>query len=411
MAATNTASTLVAYLKEVYPNGLPTVCSPRKTPFLDTFAFDESMKLGEKAKIPLQVTDEHGFAAKDGAGSVTLATAVAHEGVAYEVGPYQLAGRFRISYDLAAQASSSKGAFGKWNQKGFIPKLESAQKRLEAICMYGRDSIGEVESTDGSSYVILKEGSWAPFIWGGAKNMEVDIFSAKTAGTQRNSTTLVISTINSNTRRIDFTGTASSVAAGDYLFFRNHRGQEAYGVFGATRTAYNGDSIFNVDHGNYETLQPSYYNCGTSELSFSKLIEAASMSMDKGCDEALVCFIPGKAFAHLVTQQSALRKYGAEMKLKNGAKSLEFTLGDIDLIIRPSGFVKRGEFIMLPQNYVSRVGSSDWTMNLPGKSEEELVTQVADETSYEMRIYTAQTPVIEQMSWVVFGARSDGGVL
>ncbi|HEY9664435.1 MAG TPA: hypothetical protein V6C65_38815 [Allocoleopsis sp.] len=409
MASTNTASTLTAYLKEVYPEGLPTVCSPRKTPFLDRFKFSPDLEMGKKAVIALQVTDEHGFATKDGAGSLTLATSIAHEGVAYEVGPYQMAGRFRVSYDLAAQASSSKKSFGTWNQKGFIPKLESAQKKLEIVCMHGRDGIGEVDST-GSGYVILKAGSWAPFIWQGAKNMEIDIFSAKTGGTQRNSTALVITQVNSNTRRIDFTGTNSGIQQGDIIFLRNFRGQEAYGVFGLANASIAGSTVYNVAH-TYETLQASSYDCGTSELSFSKLLEAAALSMDKGCDEKLITMIPGKAFAHLVNQQSNLRKHGAELNVKNGAKSLVFSLGDIDMELVPSGFVKRGQFIMLPERYVSRVGSTDFTMVMPGKSDEELVTQVADETAYEMRLYTAQTVVIEQMAWVVVGSRSDGGEL
>jgi hypothetical protein len=409
MAVTNTASTLAAYLKEVYPDGLPTVCSPRKTPFLDLFKFDSQMALGEKAKIPLQVTDEHGFATKDGAGSLTLASAIAHEGVAYEVGPYQLAGRFRVSYDLAAQASKSKSAFGTWNAKGFIPKLESAQKRLEAICMYGRDSIGEVDSID-TNTITIKAGSWAPFIWAGAKNMEIDVFSALTGGSQRNSTTLVVTAINSSSRTVTVSGTHSNIAQGDRIFFRNFRGQEAYGVYGLARASIAGSTIFNVAH-TYETIVAKDYDCGTSELSFSKLMEAASLSMDAGCDETLISIIPGKAFARLAVQQSALRQFGGEMKLKNGAKSLEFSLGDIDLKIVPSGFNKRGEFIMLPERYVSRVGSTDFTMVMPGKSDEELVTQVADETAYEMRVYTAQCPVIEQLGWVVIGDRSDGGEL
>jgi len=409
MAATNTASTLAAYLKEVYPNGLPTVTSPRKTPFLDLFPFDSQMTLGEKAKIPLQVTDEHGFATKDGAGSLTLASAIAHEGVAYEVGPYQLAGRFRISYDLAAQASKSKSSFGTWNAKGFIPKLESAQKRLEAVCMYGRDSIGEVDSID-TNTITIKAGKWAPFIWAGAKGMEIDVFSALTGGSQRNSTTLVVTGIDSSARTVTVSGTHSNIADGDKIFFRNFRGNEAYGVYGLARASIAGSTIFNVAH-TYETIVSKDYDCGTSELSFSKLMEAASMSMDAGCDETLVCFIPGKAFARLAVQQSALRQYGGEMKLKNGAKSLEFSLGDIDLKIVPSGFNKRGEFIMLPERYVSRVGATDFTMVMPGKSDEELVTQVADETAYEMRVYTSQCPVIEQLGWVVIGDRSDGGEL
>lgn len=409
MSATNTATTLAAYLKEVYPEGLPTVTSPRKTPFLDLFPFDAANEMGEKLKVPLQVSDEHGFACKSGAGVLTLATAIAHEGVALEIGPYQLAGRFRISYDLAAQASKSKKSFGTWNQKGFIPKLESAQKRLEAICMYGRDSIGKVESVS-TDEITLTAGSWAPFIWAGAKNMEIDFFTAKTGGSAHNSTTVVVAAVNSGTRTLSVTGTHTA-AADDYIFFRSARGQEAYGIFGIARESYDGSTIYGVDHGSYETLQAKYYNCGTSELSFSKLLEAASLSLDAGCDETLVTLVPGKAFAHLVNQQSALRQHGGEMKIKNGAKSLEFSLGDIDLKIVPSGFVKRGEFIMIPEKYCSRVGSTDFTMVMPGKSSEELVTQVADETSYEMRLYTSQSVLIEQPGWVVFGARSDGGEL
>ena len=410
MATTSTATTLASYLKEVYPEGLPTVCSPRKTPFLDLFPFDSTNEIGEKLKVPLQVTDEHGHAVKEGAGVLTLATSVAVEGVALEIGPYQFASRFRISYDLAAAASKSKKSFGTWNSKGFIPKLESSQKRLEALCMYGRDSIGEVESIS-TDAITLKAGSWAPFIWQGAKGMSLDVYSAKTGGSQRNSTALVLASVSSGTRVLNVTGTHSGIVAGDYVFFRGHRGQEQYGIFGIARESYNGNTIYSVDHGDYETLQASYYDCGTSELSFSKLLEAAALSMDKGCDETLVTMVPGKAFSHLINQQAALRQHGGEMKVKNGAKSLEFSLGDIDLKIVPSGFVKRGEFIMIPEKYVSRVGATDFTMVMPGKSSEELVTQVADETSYEMRLYTSQTVLCEQPAWIVFGARSDGGEL
>lgn len=407
MAAVNTASTLTSYLKEVYPDDISVVV-PRKTTTLQYFKYDQQLQMGEKAKIPLQVTDEHGFAAKDGAGSLTLATPVAHEAVHYEVGPYQLALRVRISYDLAAQASSSKKAFKVWNEKRFIPIIESAQKRLNVVATYGRDSIGEVDSIN-SNDIVLKEAAWAPHIWLGAKGAEIDVFSAKTGGSQRNSTTLVITAINSSTRTITVSGTHSSIQQGDFIFYRNFRGQEAYGLFGLARGS--SGTIYTVNHGTYEVLQANAYDCGTSQLSLGKILEAASASHDKGCDERLVCMVPGKAFAHLVSNESALRQYGGELRAKNGFKTLDFSLGDIDMEVVPNGVIKRGEFILAPERYTSRIGSTDWTMTLPGQSNEELVLHVADSTDYEMRIYTAQTMVCERMSWITYGTRSDGGVL
>ncbi len=407
MGTTNTAATLTSYVKEVYPSGIGQVI-PRKTMSLDTMKYKNDLEIGQKAKIPIQVTDEHGFSYKDGPGTIALAAAVAHEGVHLEVGPYQLALRIRISYDLAAQASSSKKAFAVWNEKRFIPAIESAQKRLNVLATYGRDSLAEVESVS-TNDIVIKAGSWAPWIWLGAKGAPIDIFSAKTAGTQRNTGALTIAGINSSTRTITVSGTHSGVAPGDFLFYFQARGQEQFGIFGAAKQSLVG-SIYNLNHSTYEALQANYYLV-TGRLTIGQLLEAAAYSMDKGCDEKLAVQIPSTCFANMVNDQSALRSHGAEMKLRNGAKSLEFSLGDVELEIMPSGVVKRGEFIMYPERYTHRIGSTDWTNTLPGTDSEELVLHVPDATEYEMRFYTAQTVVPEKMSWVTYGSRADGGIL
>lgn len=406
MATTNTPTTIAAYLKEVYDGDI-TQLVPKSTPFLKRAKFKQDMEPGEKAVFSVQLSHEAGFSC--GTGSVTLNAAVAHTSAKAEVDGKNVVLRSRISYDAASKASSSKKAFARWNEQKFIPMVESYNKRLEILCLWGGDSLGVVESNT-SGALVITAATFAPGIWLGSEGTVLEAFTALSGGSQHN-TDLTISAVDIDTRTVTVTGTSAAVAANDYLFYKGHRGTEPTGL---AKIAKNATTLYNIDAAAYGLWKANAYDAGTSALTFGKVIGAAAKSANKGCDENLVLLCSQEAFTGLVSDQAAFRKYDASYKAakgENGFKSLVFHTGAVEVEIVPTIYMKRGEAIMFPERHTCRIGSSDVTMKMPGKADEELVLQVADSTDYEMRLYSDQTVFCERPGWITRITRSDSGVL
>lgn len=400
--ASNTPTTLASRLKEQY-NGEISNLVPGET-VLVKLKFKDEVSLGKAAIFDVQLSDELGFSV--GQGSVSLNGSIAQTSAKASVDAYTLVLQAQASYDLISRASSEKKAFAKFTDSKFIPMTESFQRRQELMHMYGRDGLGVVTGNT-AGVLTISEATWCPTIWMALKGAVIQAWTAKTAGTQHNGD-LTVSAIDVANRTVTVTGTNAAVVANDHLFFKGTYDQ---GHIGLMTIAQNTGTLFGISAATNALWASNVYDVGTSAITLGKLLQAASLSANKGCLEKLKVLVPVGAFQALVNDQSALRVYDAqynEDQAKNGFKSISFFGASGELEIIPYKYIKQGEFIMFPERWTSILGSSKMVNQLNG---DDMIFDMPNSTDKEMRLYSDLQIFCERPGYITYGRRSDGKAL
>jgi hypothetical protein len=410
MAVTNTITTLSSRLKEVYNDGITQLVPSSNELVGKRLKFKKDLEPGKKAVFDVQLSHEHGFTV--GQGELTLNAAVAQTSAKAEVDGFQIILRSRVAYDLISRAKSSKAAFARFNDSKFIPTAESFRKREELYGIYGRDGLGVVQGVAGQ-VITITPASWAPTLWLGLEDAVLECFSSKAASATQRNGDIVVASVNTATREITVTGTIAAVTANDHLWFKGDRTSSAHNApVGLMTIARNVGSLYGISAATYSLWASTAYNVGTSTLTLAKVLEAAARAADKGCDEKLTCLVPVSCFQNLVSDQAALRSYDAsysEDKSKAGSRKLSFygATGEIEIV--PYMFMKQGEFLMFPERYTYLIGSSEMTTQVGQGGD--IYFDLEATSSKEMRFFAEWTVFCERPGWIVYGTRSDAGVL
>lgn len=386
MAANNSASTINAWLKEIYADNLQSLI-PDGVRVLKMIKFSAGEKeIGDKYVQPLALTHEHGFSV--GSGAFSLNDSVAATYAEAQVEGKNLLLRTQVSYDAMSRASSSKKAFMKWSEQVIGNMTASFTKRLEILHIYGGTSIGKVQSEDGAGALTLYTSSWASGIWAGSEGVQLEAFTALTGGSQHGAT-LTVSSVDLVNRIVTVTssGTVADVNADDFLFFKGFRGSEMNGL---DKIITNSGELYNISAATYALWKGNSYSASSGALTFAKIQAAVALGVAKGLDEKVVVLCSPATYANLNTDLSAFRSadssYSAS-KGKNGYEAISFFSLNGEIEIVPSIYVKEGEAFCVPVSKFKRIGSSDVTMRMPGMPEEQLMLQQASAAGFELRLY------------------------
>jgi hypothetical protein len=409
MAVTNTPTTLASRFKQVYANGITEII-PTSAELIKRLKFKQDMQLGKEAVFDVQMTHEHGFTV--GQGELTLNAAVAQTTENAKVDAYQVILRSRVSYDLINRAKNDKAAFARFNDSKFIPMVESFRKREEIYAIYGRDGLGKV-SANSSGVLTISDDTWAPSLWLGTEGLVLEAFDSKAASASQHNADLTVTAISTTSKTVTVSGTSAAVVANDHLYYKGDRTTTAHKApVGLMTIARNTGTLYNISATTYALWAANSYNAGTSSLTLAKLLEAAALSADKGCDEKLTALVPVKCFQNLVSDQAALRKYDAsysKSKMENGAESISFygATGLIEVV--PYMFMKQGEAVLFPERYTYRIGSTEMTNAVgPGG---DIVFDLESTSAKEMRLISEWTVFCEKPGWITLITRSDAGAL
>ena len=404
MAVTNTKTTLASRLKEQYNSGIsqlvPVVNFLRRS-----IEFKSILSPGELARFDVQMALENGFSVGAAGSDFSLNPSIAQESVKAEVDGCGILLRSRVAYGLITAAQSKKQAFATFNDKKFIPMVESFSRREELLTLVGRQGLGVVDSNT-SGVLKITEKSWNPTRWIGLKGAVLEAFTAISGGSQHN-TDLVITNIDIAAREITVSGTSAAVVQNDILFFKGHRGVEPIGLMHIAR---NTGTLYGINAANYELWKASKYDVGTSGLTLGKILEAAANAGDKGCAEKLVCLVPLKAFQGLVSDEAALVRHDAQKrKAENGFEYLSFygATGEIEIV--PYHNMEDGSFLMYPPRWVSYIGSTEVVPQVGTSGD--IYFDVSDSAAKEMRLFAEWTVFCERPGYIVWGERSDGKAL
>jgi len=314
--------------------------------------------------------------------------------VAGQVKDAQVKGNPVVMRSLLGYAAASRAALG--GQKAFMDAtkflvanmLRSMAKKLEIEMFYGQIGYGVVASVTGAT-ITISTPEWAPGIWAGAEGMPIEIRSANGATSRGN---FVVTSVSLTARTVTLTSSAASagVIATDVIWHQGAYGNEFAGVSYILQLT--SGTLFNINVGAFELFQGNIYDAQSAALSFNKLNLAAARAVEKGLDTSLYCLVNPRAWANMLNDQAALRRYDSSYSKAEGdmgSKSIKFHSQNGELEIEPSIYVKEGYAFMLSTDDWFRVGSTDMTFKRPGQGEE-FFRDLENAAAYELRLYSDQ---------------------
>jgi len=400
MATQNTASTVSAWLKEIYADSLQSLI-PEGVRLIKLVKYEQGEKeLGDKFIQPVTLTHEFGFSA--GSGAFTLNAAVAASYAEAQVEGKNMLLRTQVSYDAMAKASNSKKSFVKWSEQIVGNMTSSFTKRLEILHFYGGTSIGQVDGTPAANVITIGTDTFASGIWAGTEGMFINAYDAVSGGTRQDTASagyMVVSATDLTARTVtvdDDTG----VADDDFLFFYGFYAAELNGIDKITT---NTGTLYNISASSYSLWKGNSYSAGSAKLTFKKIQAAVALAVNKGLDEKVTCFVSPQTWADLNTDLAALRRTDdsyRKAKGENGHEAICYwgVNGEIEVVC--SIYVKEGEAFCVPLKRLKRIGSTDVTMRMPGQSDEQLVLQLPSNAGYEMRLFYDGNLFCERPAWL-----------
>ena len=386
----NTVGTLNGFFKETYAEKLGELI-PDGVKLLNKIKFmSKDKQPGNLYHQPVILGLEHGvtFAGSDEDAFNLNAP------VAGQVKDAQVKGSPAVLRSLLGYVAASRAALG--GQKAFMDAtkflvanmLRSMAKKMEIQMLYGQMGYAAVASA-ATTAVTISTAEWAPGIWAGAEGMPIEIRNA--AGSTSRGEFKVVS-VNMDTRVITLNADAAAagVVATDVIWHKGAYGNEFPGIHKILSLS--SGTLFNIDVGTYNLFRGNIYSAGAAALSFTKLNLAAARAVEKGLEGPLVAMVNPRAWANMLSDQAALRRYDGSYsaaKMENGGEKLMFHSQNGLIEIEPSIYVKEGYAYLLSIEDWFRVGSTDMTFKRPGQGEE-FFRDLENSAAYELRLYTDQ---------------------
>jgi hypothetical protein len=245
-----------------------------------------------------------------------------------------------LGYTAASRAAQGDGkAFMDATKYLVANMLRSMAKKLEIEMLYGQAGYGAVSSVSGAN-ITISTAEWAPGIWAGAEGMPIEIRNSTGTISRGES---VIQSVNFDTRVITLTNAISGVVATDVIYHKGAYNNEFIGIHEIIKKQTG--TLFNINVGTYNLFRGNVYDAGNAALSFTKLNLAAARAVEKGLEGKLVAMVNPRAWANMLNDQAALRRYDgsySKKKLENGAEALSFYSQNGEIEIHPSIYVKEG---------------------------------------------------------------------
>lgn len=314
--------------------------------------------------------------------------------VASQVKDAQVKGNPKVMRSLLGYTAMSRSAKGGsqafMNASKYVVgnALRSFSKKLEIEMLYGQVGYATVASA-AAAVITITTAEWAPGIWAGAENLPIEIRDA--AGTTSRGNFSVVSVdLDARTVTLDASATAAGVIATDVVWAKGAYGNEFAGIHRILSIS--SGTLFNINVGTYNLFRGNIYSAAAAALSFVKLTSAAARAVEKGQEGKLLAVINVRAWANMMQDQAALRRYDPSYKPKkaeNGMESLLFHSQNGEIEIVPSIYVKEGYAYLLSLDEWMRVGSSDVTFNMPGQGDQ-FLRQSENSAALEFRLFTDQ---------------------
>ncbi len=284
--------------------------------------------------------------------------------------------RGQLSYKALSQAATAGARAFKKASSWLVEDMANVSfTRLELATLHGQEGLGVVQNDPSGSSpvsVIVTDESWATGIW---VVLEGALFEFWDGDTSRN-VVGQLTKVTSATRTLEFTyfsgaGALSNIAAGDKIFFKGAKDGAAYNEMAGLFKQYSTTSgtLFAIPNRQDYSLLQGNVASGIGEISSAKVVEAASLAVDKGLMTDALILVGTKTFADLNAENMGLRMFDSSYspaKAENGSKELSYDHinGKLTVVCHP--FVKNGQALIMDPNDALFVGSSKPTFEIPG---------------------------------------------
>lgn len=401
MASVNTLTSLDGLFKIVYGDNIVNLL-PEFAKVSKMVPFKEREMIGEQYQIPVKLQHEHGFSyAASGDGAFALNNSIAGQMKKAIVNSNQIILRSTLDYESAYKSIGDKRAFKEATETLIENMSESFAKRLELSLLYGQQGLGQVSVVSGTNpyTVTISAATWAPGIWSGMKDCELEIFDTQSiSGATQRAAVYTITSVDITNRQVVLSASAAvTPVVNDHLYYRGSRTATAYKeMAGIDKILVNTGTLFNIDAATYELWRANTYNIGGS-LTMAGLQLALSQAVALGLNEDCVVLVAPKRWSNLNNDEAALRKYDYSYdknKLEKGTEAISYygVSGKVDIISHP--FVKEGEGFILPMKRLKRIGATDITFKRPGRPDN-IFRELVDNAGFELRQYCNQAVFIE----------------
>lgn len=399
MATVNDAATASGWLKQVY--GEVNDLMPDGVKLLRYIKFDKQKELGREYSEPAWLGGEQGFTYNTGNsnGGYTLAAPIA--AVSQEMklagSEIQLRSRVDVKQFWTAYGGGQK-SFGDFYKRLIANMTYAHKRRREISALHGSRSIGAsttggITGSSTTRAIVITASDWAPGIWAGAKNMEID-YSTDAATVANSNAAIVVTSVVPSTRTVNVSGNATDLTAlttaeaTAKLYFRGSLAKEQAGL--VSIAANTSGTYANIAAGTYDLWQGNPITV-SGDLTWDKIQDGIEQSVGRGLEDDIVLLCALPVWSNLNSDLNTLRRidsgYSIE-KNKLGQKTIEFISMNGSVRVEPSIYMKGGEAVAFPlmADYHARIGSVEQTFEIPGTGQYFLVNQ--DTSSVEFRAFS-----------------------
>lgn len=421
MAETTTTS-LTGLYKQVYGD-LKTLLPDAAQIQKEIGALSEAEKVGDFYHQPVVLTREQGFTiagssgaayALNGAVSMTMADA--------QIEGNEVTFESQVALRVATKSASNAKAFKQGVGLVIQNNLASHANLREIQFLVGRSpyGLGQSASMNNDSgtqtTVVLTAATWATGIWAGQENLKVNIYRTDTGallggGTTGNADSVgTVTVVDPDNLKITVTGTTTFTTA-----LQGQAANTTFTMLGARGTtltnnyyepvgldyvlnAAGGTTVWNISNSN-SLWKPNVYSASSGAMTFLKTISALNKAIAKaGLDEDVNGWVSIATFPSLVDSFSAARMLDDsydENEGKNGVKRIKYVYGPSVVTIRPHTMVYGSRSYLIPKSVMTKVGSADIGMTIPGRNEE-LFFNTPGYNSISFRTYSDLAPFLKE---------------
>lgn len=304
--------------------------------------------------------------------------------------------RGQLSYKALSQAATAGPRAFKKSSSWLVEDMANvAFTRLELSTLHGQVGLGVVASdaTGSASLaeVVVTEESWATGIWVVLEGAQFEFF----AGDTGRSVIGQLTKVTSATRTLEFSrvgaGDLLDISANDNIFPKGAKNGAAYNEMAGLFKQYSTTTgeLFGIQNRQDYSLLQGNVAANIGEISSAKIVEAASLAVDKGLMTDAIVLVGTKTFADLNAENMGLRMFDSSYsgaKAENGSKELSYDHinGKLTVVCHP--FIKGGQALIMDPNDVLFVGSSKPTFEIPGMPEK-FFRLVQDTNAVELQNY------------------------
>ncbi len=401
----NTVTTLNGLFKVTYADKLADAV-PDFALLQKRIKFIEADKeTGNYYAQPVNLASEQGFTYLGSSGAVaTLGDAIAGAMKEAQVQGSELVLRSQLSYGALARASKAgPKAFKRASAWKVEDMNNSIRKRLELSMLYGRDGLGTV-STNTVGALVITDATWAGGTWAGLEGAQLEAWTATSDTATQHDTTLTISAVDFDLKTVTVTGTSTSVAPGDILYFKGSRTAttNAGEMAGLNRIITNTGTLFNIAANTYALWKGTTVS-SVGQPSFDAIQDGVSRAVNKGMMGKGLVLVSPKHWAALSSDQAALRVFDqsySSKSVKNGAESITFygPNGELEILSHP--FCRDGDAFIVPEECLMRLGAVELSFGVPGM-DEQFFTLVSAKNAVELQCMADQAIFCEKPAYCV----------